>query len=186
MPYYIKHGRITPKPGVLCLEGPEVEFSDRTREAFDLIVCATGFHVAYPFLPSELQRVEGPIVNCYGGAFLDDYKGLYFIGWGQARGGVGSLIAAYGPIFTRFLKLQDAINVPLGLVLKKMGQQLPTTHLSDPHRIFGQLKLVNRFFPWIERRAHQIDARYPHFRNQPLPAVTPQEQSDRPVDLARY
>ena len=186
VPYYIKHGRITPKPEVRRLEGPEVEFSDRTRETFDLIVCATGFDVAYPFLPPALQRVEGPIVKCYGGAFLEDYKGLYFIGWGQARGGVGSLIAAYGPIFTRFLKLQDAINIPLGLVLKETGQRLPTTHLSDPHRIFGQLKLVKRFFPWLEKRAHHIDARYPHFRNQPLPAAATPEPRDRSLDLARH
>ena len=184
VPYYIKHGRISPKPGVLRLNGQQVEFTDRTCEAFDLIVCATGFHVAYPFLPPELQRVEGPIVNCYGGAFLDDYKGLYFIGWGQARGGVGSLMAAYGPMFTRFLTLQDEINIPLGLALKEMGQRLPTTHLSDPHRIFRQLRLTHWFFPWIVKRAHQIDARYPHFRNQPLPGDIAQDPSDRPLDLA--
>ncbi|MEB3338614.1 MAG: NAD(P)-binding domain-containing protein [Leptolyngbyaceae bacterium] len=177
VPYYIKHGRIIPKPGVLRLNGKQVEFSDRTCEEFDLIVCATGFHVAYPFLPPELQRVEGSMVQCYGGAFLDDYKGLYFIAWGQARGGVGSLIAAYGPVFTRFLKLQDEINVPLGLVLKEMGQQLPTTHLSDPHRIFGQLKLTQRVFPWIVKRAHQVDACHPNFRNCPLSARDTQKRA---------
>ena len=168
VPYYIKHGRITPKPGVHQLNGYKVEFTDGSCEEFDLIVCATGYFVAYPFLPQELQRIKGQVVECYGGAFLNDYKGLYYMGWGQARGGVGSLIAAYGPFFTRCLKLQDEINVPIGLVFKEMGQQLPTTHLSDPQQIFRQLKLANFFFNWLTKKAHQVDAHYSNFSNRPL------------------
>jgi hypothetical protein len=131
-------------PSLLCvsLMVGNVEFVDGSCEEFDLIVCATGFYVAYPFLAQELQRVEGAVVKCYGGVFLDDYKGLYYIGWGQARGGVGSLIAAYGSFFLRCLKLQDEINVPLGLVFKQMGQQLPTTHLADPQKTFRQFRLL--------------------------------------------
>lgn len=166
--YYIKHGRITPKPAVYQLQGDEVEFVDRTREKFDLIVCATGYNVSYPFLPPELQRVSGAVVKCYAGAFLDDYKGLYYIGWGQARGGVGSLIAAYAPLFASYLKLQDQINVPIGLVFKEMGQQLPKTHISDPQQVFRQLKLANLFFNLIARKAAQVDAKYPNFSNRPL------------------
>lgn len=168
VPYYIKHGRIIPKPAVAELKGDEVEFVDRTCEKFDLIVCATGYHVSYPFLPPELQRVSGAVVKCYAGAFLDDYKGLYYIGWGQARGGVGSLMAAYAPLFARYLQLQDQINVPLGLVFKEMGQKLPTTHLSDPQQIFRQLKLANLFFNSIARKAAHIDSKYPNFSNLPL------------------
>ncbi|HBL10444.1 MAG TPA: F420H(2):quinone oxidoreductase [Cyanobacteria bacterium UBA11162] len=177
VPYYMKHGRIVPKPAVHRLEGGKVEFVDGSSEDFDLIVCATGYHVAYPFLPAELQRVEGAVVKCYGGAFLDDYKGLYYIGWGQTRGGVGSLISASGPVFTRFLKLQDQINVPIGLVLKVMGQQLPSSHLSDPQAIFRQLKLTKWLFNWIVKRAFQVDAQYPDFANCPLPALPPIEKS---------
>lgn len=166
VPYYIQHGRIQPKPGVQKLDGDIVEFVDGSWEEFDLIVCATGFHLSYPFLPPALQRTEGSIVKCYGGCFLDDYKGIYYIGWGQARGGVGSLIAAFGPFFVRCLKLQDEIKIPLGLVLKEMGQHLPTTHLADPQAAFRQLKLVNFAFPWLSYKAHQIDRQYAHLQDQ--------------------
>ncbi|WP_235620769.1 hypothetical protein [Halothece sp. PCC 7418] len=168
VPYYIKHGRITYQPQVKQLEGEWVEFVDGTREAFDLIVCATGYYVAYPFLPPELQRVRGSVVECYGGSFLADYKGLAYIGWGQARGGVGSLISAFGPVFARCLQLQDEINVPLGQVFKAMGQSLPKTHLSDPHQVFRQLKLLNLGFKFVERKAHQVDRENPDFRNVPV------------------
>ncbi len=169
VPYYIKHGRIIPKPAVRQLKGGKVEFVDGSFEEFDLIVCATGYYVTYPFLPQELQRVEGAVVKCYGGSFLDDYKGLYYIGWPQIRGGVGSFIAAYSPLFARYLKLQDEINVPIGLVFKAMGQQLPTTHLWDPQKLFKQFKLAHASFNKIAKKAHQVDAQYPNFYNHPLP-----------------
>ncbi len=173
VPYYLKHGRITARPAVRQVDGNTVEFVDGARDDFDLIVCATGFNLAYPFLAIELQRVQGATVQCYGGACLSDYKGLYYIGWGQARGGVGSLIAAYGPVFTRLLQLQDDINIPLGLVFKALGQQLPTTHIGDPQNVFRQLNLLRFCFPWFTYKAHRLDAQSPHFVNQPLPAQTP-------------
>jgi len=168
VPYHIKHGRITPKPEVQQLDGKQVEFVDGTREDIDVMVCATGYHVAYPFLPKELQRVNGPVVQCYGGSFLDDYKGLAFVGWGQPRGGVGSLIAAYGPMFARLLKLQDEINVPIGRVFREMGQSMPKTHLVDPQKVFRNLKLFNWAFPLFVKKAYQVDATDPDFQNQCL------------------
>ncbi|MGV2827396.1 flavin-containing monooxygenase [Myxosarcina sp. GI1(2024)] len=185
VPYYIQHGRITVKPAVRELDGWSVEFSDRSRQDFDLIVCATGYHVAYPFLPPELQRVKGAIVQCYGSSFLADYKGLAYIGWGQARGGVGSLISAYAPVFARLLKLQDEINIPLGLVFKEMGQSLPKTHLSDPHQTFRQLKLLNLFFGFLVKKAHQIERRYPQFQNQPL-AAPKSDRQERENELTEF
>lgn len=168
VPYYIRQGRLSVKPQVAHLQGEEVEFSDGSRAPFDLIVCGTGYRLAYPFLPPELQRVKGSILNCYAGSFLSDYKGIYFIGWGQARGGVGSLVGAFGDFFTRCLKLQDEIGVPLGLVFKEMGQTLPTTHLSDPHQVFRRLKLAKLLFPLIVKKGQQLDRKYPHFQNPRL------------------
>ena len=170
VPYYIKHGRITPKPEVRRLNGWSVEFVDGSREEFELIVCATGYYVAYPFLPPELQRVRGSVVECYGDSFLDDYKGLYYVGWYQPRSGIGSILSAFAPVFARYLKLQDEINVPIGLVLKEMGHKLPKTHLFDPQEIFRELKLTNLRFNSLVKKAHRIDARHPNFSNQPLPA----------------
>lgn len=168
VPYYIKHGRIISKPGVRRLDDRSVEFVDGSRDDFDLIVCATGYYVAYPFLPPELQRVRGSVVECYGDCFLADYKGLAYIGWYQPRSGIGSVIGAFAPVFARYLKLQDEINVPIGLVLKEMGEKPRQTHLVDSQDIYLKLEQAEKNFNKIARKAHQIDARYPNFQNQPL------------------
>ena len=173
--HYIKHGRIHPKPAVQRLDGDGVVFVDGSRIACDLIVAATGFHVAYPFLPTKLVRLQGAVVQCYGGTMLDDYKGLYFIGWGQPRGGFGSLVSPASRLLTRLLQLQDELAVPLGLVMKELGQHPPETHLSDPNAVLRQLRLARWTFPLLRRRARRIDRRHrrlssPVLHNQPLPA----------------
>ncbi len=168
VPYYIKHGRIIYKPGVSRLNRKSVEFSDGSEDEFDLIVCATGYYVAYPFLPTELQRVKGAVVQCYGDAFLADYKGLAYIGWYQPRSGIGSVIGAFAPVFARCLQLQDEINIPIGLVLKEMGKKPRQSHLIDPQDIYQEVEKINRRFDSLAKKAHQIDAQHPDFCNQPL------------------
>ncbi|MGL4881212.1 MAG: flavin-containing monooxygenase, partial [Waterburya sp.] len=135
--------------------------------------CATGYYVSYPFLPPELQRVQGSVVQCYGGAFLADYQGLYYVAWYQPRSGLGKVISPFAPIFARYLKLQDEITVPIGLVLKEMGYKLPNTHLFDPQRILQELKYADRNFASTVKKAHQLEQKYPNFFNQPLAAPEP-------------
>jgi len=71
-------------------------------------------------------------------------------------------------VFARLLQLQDEINVPIGLVFKEMGQCLPETHLSDPHQVFRQLKLLDLGFNLVVKKAHSVDAKYPNFKNKVL------------------
>jgi hypothetical protein len=62
---------------------------------FDLIVSATGYHLSFPFLPDELVRKQGQNLQCLGYCVYPDYKGLFFLGWQQVRGGIGSLASAF-------------------------------------------------------------------------------------------
>jgi hypothetical protein len=50
LPYYVKHGDITPKQDVARLDGQTVEFADGTREEIDLVVFATGYNIEFPFI----------------------------------------------------------------------------------------------------------------------------------------
>jgi cation diffusion facilitator CzcD-associated flavoprotein CzcO len=168
---YIKHGRIKPRPAIQAIHDKTITFTDGTQEIVDLIVCATGFHVSYPFLPPELNRVEGPVVKVYGGSMLHDYKGLYLFGWAQVRGGVGSLFTPGLALMARMINLQDQVSIPLGLVLKDMGAKLPTSHIGDPNEVFRRIHKANRFFNFFARKAQAIAAKYTNFQNKPLPPV---------------
>ena len=144
----IKNGRISVKVGVHKFTGSEVEFSDGSKEEIDTIVYATGFKVDFPFLPSQLSRVENnSIVKAYGYGMYDDYKGLYIIGWFQPRGGVGSLAAPYANLLAKMINVQDEFETPLGMALKEIGEKLPDTHL------FGDIDFLN----WINKKEKQLN-----------------------------
>jgi hypothetical protein len=53
----VKHGRIQPRPDAERFEGNRVCFVDETADEFDMVVCATGFHLSFPFLPLGLVPV---------------------------------------------------------------------------------------------------------------------------------
>lgn len=47
--YFIRHGKIFPKPGIARLEGNTVHFMDGKQDEFDVIIFATGYQISFPF-----------------------------------------------------------------------------------------------------------------------------------------
>jgi hypothetical protein len=153
--HYIRHGRIEPRPDVARYDGDAVHFVDGTSDEFDLIVCGTGFHVSFPFLPEGLVHTRGGIADLYGGMFLPDCKNLYIVGTGQLRYGFGPVVTPGADLLAEMILLQEQMELPIGLVLKESGLKLPTTHLIDPHAAIRGIRRGKRMLPllaWKEKR----------------------------------
>lgn len=164
----IKHGRIKIKGAVRKLDHSTVEFEDGTRDNCDMIVYATGYNVSFPFLPAELNRVKEKTVKVYGFGLLDDYKGIYYVGWFQPRGGIGSLIGPYADLLAQLIRIQDVHKTPVGLALKEMGERLPDNHLfGGPAFLIWINKMMSKL-PKIERKAAKLDATTGEFENPVL------------------
>ncbi len=169
--HYIKHGRLSPKKGILRLAGNKVIFTDKTEVEADMIVAATGFYLSYPFLPKELQRTQGAVAKVYGGSMLHDYKGLYLIGWEQARGGVGALAPRGAEVLCDMIKLQTKIGVPIGMILKESGYPLPETHLTGMFDVLKKLDRLQKSLPILLKKGQSLDREFPNFENKTI--VTP-------------
>lgn len=165
---HIKNGRITVKGGIKEFAGKNVHFLDDSIEEVDLVVFATGFHVDFPFLPKALCRVEESTVKVYGYGMYEDYKGLYIVGWFQPRGGVGSLIGPYSDLLAEWIKVQDRIDVPIGMVLKEQGEKIANTHLfGGPETVAWikkQMKRINKF----ERNGKRLSMKNKSFMNKEI------------------
>ena len=168
--HYIKHGRLTPKPGIRRLDGRFVEFTDGSRAEADLVACATGYLLSYPFLPEALQRVKGAVAQVYGWSMLDDYQGLYYLGWYQFRGGVGQVFEPYGRLVAKYIKLQQELSVPVGAVLKHRGDVIRDTHLVDPYEVVNGVAKQMRQFDKLAARAHRYAEKQPAHTNAPIAA----------------
>ena len=169
--HYLKHGRLHVRPEVKRLEGRLVEFSDGRREEFDMVVCATGFHVSFPFLAPGLVEVEGPVAKVYGGAFVPKYRHLYITGTTQPRYGLGPLVTPASQFYAEMILLQDKLTFPIGSILKEIGQKPPDSHLLDPMKILRQLRMARRFLPKVlPRRDKKMAKKYPAPSNPTQPA----------------
>jgi len=159
----LRHGRITPRPDVARFDGHRVEFVDGSAASYDLIVCATGFNLDFPFLPKGLVPIQNEIARIYGGAVLPAYRHLYLTSATHPIYGFGPLVTAGGELLARLIQLQDRIESPLGRVLEACGQKPATTHLVHPAAALREMRWAGRLLPvivpFVERRLRRQIAR---------------------------
>jgi hypothetical protein len=156
--HYLKHGRITPRPNVVAVHGDTIEFSDGRRDRYDLVVCATGYDVAFPFLPEGFVPIKDKCAQLVAGMLLPEHRGLYLVGTYQPRYGLGPLVRPGAELLADWIQIQDEIEVPLGAVLARMGVKAPQSHLMDPHKAMRQLRLARRLPAVIKRTARRMTA----------------------------
>ncbi len=88
LPALLRAGAIVVRPGIRCIDGGTVTFGDGTIENVDHVVCATGYHVRFPFLPATLLDPQGTAVPLYRRIVPPGLRGLYFIGLVDAPTGL--------------------------------------------------------------------------------------------------
>ncbi|MEM9489216.1 MAG: hypothetical protein AAGC55_08730, partial [Myxococcota bacterium] len=146
--HFLRHGRITPHRDVQRYDGDFVNFVDGSRAQFDLIVCATGYNVSFPFIAEDVVRwnTRG-MPDLISGVVSSRYKNIYFFGTGQPRYGAGPLITAGAEAVCTMVDVQRSLRHPIGAVLQRLGQEPPTTWLQDPHRTLRKLARAQSFMP---------------------------------------
>lgn len=158
--HYLKHGRIKPRPDISRFDGNVVHFTDGTSGEYDMIVAATGFYVSFPFLPDGLVPVKNDqLALLYAGCVLADYKHLYVIGTQQTRYGIGPLLTPASRLVAKMIKLQNEMELPIGLVLKETGHKLPDTHLINPITAMRRMKIADLTLPLLVRRERKLRKR---------------------------
>jgi hypothetical protein len=95
--YSLRHGDLAIRPDVERLCGDRVRFVDGSEEAFDVVVCATGYNLTLPFLGAEhLPWVADTRPSTGTGLALNvfhpDRAGLFFLGLIQPDSGQWGLV----------------------------------------------------------------------------------------------
>jgi cation diffusion facilitator CzcD-associated flavoprotein CzcO len=147
---YMAQGRIKPRAEVARFDGRTVHFVDGSSGQFDLVVAATGYHNSFPFLPTGLVEVKNDAAQIYGGAFPDKVKNLYIVGSNQPRNGFGNLITPAAALFARMIEMQDALEHPIGAILKWQREPLPETNLIDSGGAKRRIRLAWYLLPLLK------------------------------------
>ncbi len=157
--HYLRHGRIRVRPDVESAEGGAVRFRDGSTADYDLVVCATGYEVALPFLPEGTVEVIGKTPQLYGGLVTDRHRHLYVAGAYQVRYGIGPLLRPLALLLADWVRLQDELAVPLGLALREIGKRPPPSHLIEPHGAIREFRLARHLTGRLRRKGRRLERR---------------------------
>ncbi|MRH87837.1 NAD(P)-binding protein [Nocardia sp. SYP-A9097] len=77
-------GDITFKPAITRLDGDKVHFADGSVEKVDVVVCATGYHISFPFFSDpELTPDERNMIPLYRHMIKPGVPNLFYLGLAQ-------------------------------------------------------------------------------------------------------
>lgn len=142
--HYLKHGRINVCRDIKMLDGNFVHFLDGERDQFDIVICATGYNVSFPFLSDGIIATSGPVVKVRWGMVAPEHKQLYVYGWAQARYGFGPLLTPASDLLADLIALQNELKHSLGKILEKLRQPLAESHLLDPMDALRQIRAARK------------------------------------------
>jgi hypothetical protein len=102
--YFIRHGRIHPRPDIARFEGRTVHFVDGSSSEVDVVIAATGYVTRFPFLDTgEVGDYSGREVSLYLKVFHPRFEDLFFIGLFQPQGCIWPLSDWQGRLVARAL-----------------------------------------------------------------------------------
>ncbi len=98
----LESGAVVARPRIERLEGKEVLFADGGRERADLVICATGYRLRYPYLDSELVDTRDDDLELFLGTMHPRRHDLFIVGVSRPTG-------AFWPIAEMHAKLAAAL-----------------------------------------------------------------------------
>ncbi|MCB1141519.1 MAG: NAD(P)/FAD-dependent oxidoreductase [Leptospiraceae bacterium] len=170
--YYLQHGRIVPHKNIESVRGNTFTFVDGSQYEADLLVCGTGFHMSFPMLQSlDLRYSSRGIPELINGLFPRKYKNLIlFGGVGQPRYGAGPVISAAAGLVAKLLPIQKEIQLSLGELFFRMGQNPLESEVIDPFTTMRRAEALGKmtgFLPFLDQvlRMPFLEGLYKHREN---------------------
>ncbi|MBX9422398.1 MULTISPECIES: NAD(P)/FAD-dependent oxidoreductase [Streptomyces] len=127
----IRHGAVTPRPGIDHLDGTRVVFTDGTSEEADAIVYCTGYGMDFPFLPEGCPAGPGGSVELYRRVVAPGRPGLYFVGLVRPMGAITRLVEGQTRWVARIIggevvlpdadAMREEIDAYLGGIARRYG-----------------------------------------------------------------
>ena len=99
----LQHGDVSIKPDIAALEGTHVRFTDGTREPVDVIVYATGYRDAVPFLTAGGVQLGAGVSGLWINVFARAYDDLFVIGLFETDGAAYPVVSKQAELVARYL-----------------------------------------------------------------------------------
>lgn len=122
--YHVGHGDITIRGDVASLDGERVQFVDGTEETIDVIICATGYKISFPFLDREHLNWRDGRPSLFLNMFHPDRDDLFVAGMIQPDSGQWGLVDYQTQLIARYVKGLEE-GAPAAERFRRLKQQPP-------------------------------------------------------------
>ena len=102
--HHIGHGDISVRPDIARLDGRTVHFKDGSARDYDLVLCATGYKLHYPFIDPALLNWKGMAPQLHLNIFPPRHDNLAVMGMIEASGIGWQGRYEQGELVARFFK----------------------------------------------------------------------------------
>lgn len=130
--HHLGHGDIRVRPDIARMEGRTVHFQDGSAQDYDLVLCATGYKLHYPFIARELLNWQDMAPRLYLNIFPPKHDNLAVVGMIEASGIGWQGRYEQAELVARFLKAQ-AEGSPRAAALRR-AKAGPPPDLSGGYR----------------------------------------------------
>lgn len=144
--HHLQHGDITVKPDIARFDGPDVVFTDGSRERIDLVLYATGYEMKIPYADPALFDWNGDRPAQYLTAFSRKHRNLFTLGFLEVNSSAYTLFDNISNIIAQYL--HDQTHRPAS------AEAFDRLIANDHPDLSGGLALVNS-----ARHAGYVDAK---------------------------
>jgi cation diffusion facilitator CzcD-associated flavoprotein CzcO len=131
----VRAGLVHAYAGIARAQGNRVEFVDGRSVEADLVIAATGYDIAFPFLPDGMITFEQGLPRLVLGTMVPGQRGLFFLGLGQPRSGAGSLLGPGAELIADFIALERRLGRALADVASLVRAPAAESLLVDPRSL---------------------------------------------------
>ena len=161
--HHIRHGDVSPRPGIKHIQGQTVTFTDGTSDDFDLILLATGYQHAVPFAQELFGDAQHPD-ELYLNSFSRSHSGLCAVGFLETNSGAYQLFDRQAHLVAGYLDSRAAGDPRAGVFEDRIRTDHPdlTSGLEfdksprhkgyvDSDAFMAFLKKTGEEFKWTPR-----------------------------------
>jgi cation diffusion facilitator CzcD-associated flavoprotein CzcO len=147
--HHLAHRHVTVKPQISEASGNQLRFEDGTTEELDLVICATGYKIGFPFCERQTFSWEGERPKLFLNVFHPVANNLFVVGMIQPNGGIWQLADYQSQLVARYIIAQRT-SAPAAEWFERMKANPLQTHSS----------------PYIDSPRHAVEVDYFHYRRR--------------------
>jgi cation diffusion facilitator CzcD-associated flavoprotein CzcO len=150
--HHLAHGAVRVRPDVTEFDGGTARFADDTKGEFDLVIYATGYRPAYPYLDADDLSWRGGRPQLFLNAFHPRYDDLFAVGLFETDSGAYPIMNLQARLIARYL-LEQRERPEQAAALRKLAK-------TDPELRGGRRYLdTPRHALYVQSRAYRTYGR---------------------------